>query len=206
MHARTTTIRGNPQAVDNGVAYLRSEVMPVIERIDGCLGLSMLADRDSGRCIATTAWESEAALHASEDLLRPLRIHLAELLGGSMGVHKWAIALVHREREAPHGACTRVTWTRTDPANVERVVDAYRSSLLPRLVEAQGFCSASLMVDRREGRAAGTVTFADRTSLDRSRDRTASLREDFTRRMDAEVVDVAEFDLVLAHLRVPETV
>jgi hypothetical protein len=206
MHARTTTIRGNPQAVDNGVAYLRSEVMPVIERIDGCLGLSMLADRDSGRCITTTAWASEAALHASEDRLRPLRIHLAELLGGSMGVHKWAIALVHREHEAPHGACTRVTWTRTDPANVDRVVDAYRSSLLPRLVEAQGFCSASLVVDREEGRAAGAVTYADRESVERSRIDATVVREEFAPTLGSQILDVAEFELVLANLRVPETV
>ncbi|MGY1643532.1 hypothetical protein ACI782_20700 [Geodermatophilus sp. SYSU D00703] len=206
MHARTTTIRGNPQAVDNGVVYLRSEVMPVLDRIDGCVGLSMLADRDSGRCIVSTAWESEAALHASEDRLRPLRIHLAELLGGSMGVHRWAIAVVHREKEAPPGAFTRVTWARTDPAAVEQVVAAYRTKLLPRLAEVRGFCSASLMVDRQEGRTAGAVTYADRETVERSRTDATVVREEFAAAVDSQILDVAEFELVLAHLRVPETV
>ncbi|MGY1621011.1 hypothetical protein ACI789_02295 [Geodermatophilus sp. SYSU D00965] len=205
MFARATTIRGNPQAVDNGIAYLREQVMPVLDRTHGCLGLSMLADRDTGRCIATTAWESEAALHASDDGIRPLRIHLAEVLGGSLAVHRWQIAVLHREHQAPDGACTRVTWARTDPANLDRVVDAYRLTLLPHLEEVDGFCSASLMVDRQEGRTAGAVTYVDRETVERTRTDATTVREEFAAAMGSQIVDVAEFELVLAHLRVPET-
>jgi hypothetical protein len=205
VFARSSTIRGNPQAVDNGVAYLRKEVLPVLATTGGCLGLSMLADRDTGRCIATTAWESEAALHDSDDRIRPLRIHLAEVLGGSLAVHRWHIAVLHREHHAPDGACTRVTWTRTDPANVDRVVDAYRVSLLPHLEEMDGFCSASLMVDRQEGRTAGAVTYADRETVERSRTDATAVREEFAAAVGSQIVDVAEFELVLAHLQVPET-
>jgi len=204
MYARTTTVRGNPQALDNGVAYLREEVMPVIDRTDGCVGLSLLADRDSGRCITTTAWESQAALHASEERLRPLRLHLADLLGGSLRVHHWEIAVVHREDRAPDGACTRVTWTRTDPASVDRVVAAYKTSLLPHLEEMDGFCSASLMVDRQEGRTAGAVTYVDRETVERSRTDATTVREEFAAAADSQIVDVAEFELVVARLRVPE--
>ncbi len=32
----------------------------------------------------------------------------------------------------------------------------------------------------------------------------SAMREDFSRSMDARITEVAEFDLVLAHLRVPE--
>jgi hypothetical protein len=120
-------------------------------------------------------------------------------------VHRWQIAVLHREHQAPVGACTRVTWTRTDPANVDRVVDAYRLSLLPRLEEMDGFCSASLMVDRQEGRTAGAVTYADRETVERSRTDATAVREEFAAAVDSQIVDVGEFELVLAHLRVPET-
>ena len=46
MYARSTTVRGDPQSVDDGIAYVRDEVMPAVQQMDGCIGLSMLADRD----------------------------------------------------------------------------------------------------------------------------------------------------------------
>ncbi len=107
--------------------------------------------------------------------------------------------------EAPDGACTRVTWMRTDPDRVEQVIDAYRLSLLPGLEETAGFCSASLLVDRRAGRGAGSVSYADRGSLQRSRTDATAVQEEFAAAMGSRILEVAELDLVLAHLRVPET-
>ncbi|MGY1764677.1 hypothetical protein ACI79G_24920 [Geodermatophilus sp. SYSU D00779] len=205
MYARTTIVHGDPTAIDEGVAFLRDRVMPAVEGLPGYVGLSMLADRASGRCIATTSWKDEAAMADTGEQLRPLRARFAEVLGGSVELHTWEIAVVHRVREAPDGACTRVTWTRTDPSRMAPALDAYRTRLLPRLEELDGFCSASLLVDPREGRAAGSVTYADRLALERSRTDATAVREEFTATVDSEITEVAEFELVLAHLRVPET-
>jgi hypothetical protein len=142
---------------------------------------------------------------ASGEQLRALRARFAEILRGPLELQSWEIAVLHRLHEAPDGACTRVTWTRTDPERVEQVLDAYRMSLLPRLEEMDGFCSASLLVDRREGRGAGSITYADRDSLQRSRTDATAVREEFAAAMGSRILEVAEFDLVLAHLRVPET-
>ena len=205
MYARTTTIHGDPTAIDEGIAFLRDRVMPAVEGLPGYVGLSMLADRDSGRCIATTSWKDEAAMADTGEQLRPLRARFAEVLGGPVELHSWEIAVVHRVREAPDGACTRVTWTRTDPNRMAQTLDAYRTGLLPRLEELDGFCSASLLVDPREGRAAGSVTYADRLTLERSRTDATAADEEFAAAVDSEITEVAEFELVLAHLRVPET-
>jgi hypothetical protein len=205
VYARTTTVHGQPTAIDEGVAFLRDRVMPAVEGLPGYVGLSMLADRDSGRCIATTSWKDEAAMADTGEQLRPLRARFAEVLGGSVELHSWEIAVVHRVREAPDGACTRVTWTRTDPSRMAPALDAYRTRLLPRLEELDGFCSASLLVDPREGRAAGSVTYADRLTLERSRTDATAVREEFAAAGNGEITEVAEFELVLAHLRVPDT-
>ena len=205
MYARTATVHGDPEAVDDGVAFLRDRVMPAVEGLPGYVGLSMLADRDTGRCIATTSWKDEAAMAETGEQLRPLRTRFAEMLGGEVELRTWEIALLHRVREAPDGACTRVTWTRTDPSRVGQALDAYRVGLLPRLEALDGFCSASLLVDRRDGRAAGSVTYADRMTLERSRTDATAMREEVAATVDSQVLEVAEFELVLAHLRVPET-
>jgi heme-degrading monooxygenase HmoA len=205
VYARTTTVHGDPRAVDEGVAFLRDRVMPAVEGLPGYVGLSLLADRHTGRCIATTSWKDEPSMADTGEQLRPLRARFAEVLGGSVELHSWEIAVVHRVHEAPDGACTRVTWTRTDPSRVAQALDAYRTGLLPRFEQFDGFCSASVLVDRRTGRAAGSVTYADRLTLDRSRIEATAVREEFVAAVHSEVTEVADFELVLAHLRVPET-
>jgi uncharacterized membrane protein len=69
-----------------------------------------------------------------------------------------------------------------------------------------GFCSLSLLLDRDSGRAVGTVVFDGRAHLEQTREQARALREEGVRLMGIDVLDVAEMDLVLAHLRVPETV
>jgi hypothetical protein len=206
MYARTTTIRGTSQAIDDATAYMRDDVMPAVQQMDGFVGLSFLADRDSGRCIVATAWQSEEAMRATMDRVGPLRDRVAEILGGSPEVQAWEIVVLHRVQEAPAGAWVRVTWPRIDPARVDQLLETFRMGVLPRFEEMEGFCSASMLVDRGEGAAAGTVTFQDRATLERSRDAAAGIRERASQEIGVQFVDVAEFELLLAHLRVPETV
>ena len=49
----------------------REEVLPTLEGTAGCIGLSMLTDRESGRCIASTSWETEEAMRATAEATRP---------------------------------------------------------------------------------------------------------------------------------------
>ena len=206
MYARSNTARGDPRRTHDAIAYIRDEVLPAVRRMDGNIGLSMLCDRDSGRSIVTSAWESEEAMRASAEQVRPMRERYTEMMGAQVEVHEWEIAVLHRVHEAPEGACTRVTWTRIDPVRVDEVLDAYKMTLLPRLEQMGDFCSASLLVDRREGLGAGAVTLADRQALVDSRPAADANRAEFTRAMGIDVLEVAEFELAVAHLRVPETV
>ena len=87
---------------------------------------------------------------------------------------------------------------------MDRLVDAFRMSLLPRMDDLPGFCSVSLMIDRLSGKSVAAVTYSDRDSLMRSRDLGSTLRDDFSAAMGSQITEVAEFDLAIAHLRVPE--
>jgi hypothetical protein len=206
MYARSTTVRGDPQRIDDAIAYVRDEVMPAVQGMSGCVGLSMLCDRESGRCIITSAWADETAMHATEGAVHPMRERLAEMYGGQAEVNEWEIAIVHRLHEAPDGACTRVTWTRGDPANMDRTVDTVRMALLPRLEDLEGFCSVSVMVNRDNGMSALAATYMNRDAMMGTRESVSKMRDEFTQQLGMDVMDIAEFDLVLAHLRVPETV
>jgi heme-degrading monooxygenase HmoA len=206
MYARSTTMYADPRSVDDGIAYVRDEVLPAVQKMDGCVGLSMLADRDDGRCIVTTAWADELAMRSSAEGVRTLRDRAVQIFGGQPDVQEWDIAFLHRAYETRDGACARVVWSRTVPDLVERTVDAYRMSLLPRFEEMPGFVSISLMVSRAEGRAVSATVYESLESLDETRELSANMRDDFAMSMGVAITEVAEMELVLAHLRVPETV
>src|SRR5215203_4642907 len=134
MFARSTTVHGHPQKMDEGIGYIRDQVMPMVEQMDGCIGLSMLADADSGRCIVTTAWESEDAMRASAQGVEDSRARAVEMLGGGQPeVAEWEMALVHRVRPADAGACTRVIWARRDPGAMDDVRDVLRTRMMPQV-------------------------------------------------------------------------
>ncbi len=204
MYARTTTIHADPQRVEDGITFVRDQVMPAVREMDGFVGLSMLADRSTGRCIVTAAWQDEQAMRASAEGVSRMRERAREIMGGEMDVHEWEIVVVHRRHEAPEGACTRVVWSRADTDRLDQVVDAYRMTLVPQMEELPGFCSVSLVLDRGRGEAASAVTFDSREAMERSRDDAVRMRDTFVSAMEVSITDVAEFDLVLAHLRVPE--
>ncbi len=205
MYARTTTVRGDPRAVDDGIAFARSDVWPRLERMDGCVGMSMLADRGAGRCIVTAAWATEDAMRASADDVREVRRQLDEVLRAEqVDIAEWEIAVLHRSRPAGDAACVRATWIDVQAGRVDGLIDAFRMSLLPRLDDLPGFCSVSLLVDRGSLRAVAAVTYEDRAAMEQAREQGAALREEFSRAMGSTITEVTEFDLALAHLHVPE--
>ena len=206
MYARSTTIKADHDKLEAGIAYVRDEVEPVIASMDGCAGLSMLVDRESGRCIVTTSWETEEALAASRQGVQALRERGAEVMGGSPTVDEWEVAVMHRDHTAPEGACCRVGWIQMDPASIESNLQGYRENVVPRVEALDGFCSMSMLVDRTTGRCCGTQTYESPETLAASRDEAAKIRERSIETMGVTFTEVAEFDLVIHHLRVPELV
>ena len=206
MYARSTTIMGDPARLDDGIAYVRDDVMPTITAMDGCLGLSMLIDRDTGQCIVTSSWDSEEAMQASNLHLAPMRMRGGQIMGGPPEVDEWEVAVMHRDHPAPAGSCCRVTWMRLNHTDIDRDIDLYRAAMLPEMESIEGFCSASLLINRALGRACNTTTYDSREALDASRERSWTIRDAGVREAGVDVLDVVECDLVLAHLRLPELV
>jgi len=204
VYARSTTVQGSPDRVDLAIAMVRDEVLPAVNQMPGCLGLSMMIDRQDGHGIVTTSWESEEAMRATAEAVAPMRERAANLMGGTATVQEWEIAVMHRAHHAPAGTCVRSTWLRSDPAGVERALDVFKLGVLPRVEELQGFCSASLLINRESGLAVSSVAFDDLAAIEASRDAAQAIRAGAVKQIGAEVLDVREHELILAHLHVPE--
>jgi heme-degrading monooxygenase HmoA len=198
VYARSSTFHGAPAHVDAGIAFVENEVAPMLERLEGCRGLSFLVDRLDGQCIATTSWETEEAMRSSNDQLHVMRERGRDILGGSLQVDEWEIAVMHREH---HGQCCRVSWLQGD---LDAMTEAFRASILPDLEQTPGFCSASLLVNRATRLGCATTVWEDRAAMEASRASADEMRRRTAGESRGEIVDVHEYDLAYAHLHVPE--
>ena len=205
MYARVTTFQARPGSIDDGIAFCRDEVLPLIRDIDGCIGLSMMVDRKTGRCIATSAWETHEAMRASNEKLTAIRDRAGEILGADPEVEEWEIGGLHRDHRTADGACTRVSWMDGEPGQSDRMVEVFRG-VMATLESWDGFCSASLMVNRSTGRAVITTTWDSVAALEQTRPMADQTRAKAADDSGTRISEVEEFELAVAHLRVPELI
>ncbi len=143
-------------------------------------------------------------MRASADEVRPLREDFIATFGGtSPTVDEWEVALMRRKIESPEGACARVTWLEGDPTAIDNSVDSFRS-VLPLAEALPGFCSTAMMVNREEGRAVGTTVYDSADAVAQTRGQASTLRTRVAQESGTEMIEVEEFELVVAHLRIPE--
>jgi heme-degrading monooxygenase HmoA len=84
MFARVSTYEGRPEQLDEMHQEGMEHVLPALEMQDGFSGGLVLADRQSGKMLVVTLWESEQALDATEDASHWLRIFGAQSGGGTI--------------------------------------------------------------------------------------------------------------------------
>lgn len=207
MYARSSTISAQPSSLDEGITHVREQTMPALMQMPGCVGLSLLVDRSSGRCIATSSWDSEDAMRASEGAVDSLRSMAADRFAGRLEtVEEWDIAVLHREHSAMDGSCVRCTWMQCQMGGLDQLIDTFVHTVLPEVEGMGGFCSASLFVDRMSGRAVSATAWDTHAAMEGSRQSADQLRTHTMTRLGGTVTGVEEFELSIAHLRVPEMV
>lgn len=200
VFARTASHQGRPENVDACIAYLRDVAVPAILGMPTCVGMSVLASRQTGLAIISTAWESKPDMHASVVKIRPIREKTAEAIGGGTAeLEEWEIAAMHRRLHAGHPVCARVVWLRVGASQVDTFVSEFNAATLPALDATRGFCSTSLMVNPEWGRAAVSIAYDSPDAMDRRINGSEGRRL-----LESNVIQVREFDEVMPHLRVPD--
>lgn len=199
VFSRTATYQGRPQSIDDAVRFQRDEAVPSILAMPKCVGMSVLASRESGMFIVATAWETRDAMHASVVKIRPLRDATAKILEGAAEVEEWEFAAMNRREGAAPSTCARVTWLRLPAAEADAFAQDFTTQTLPALRAVRGFSSASLLLNREWGRAAVSIAYDDPEAMERR-----ISRADGKHGVGDNVIGVKDFDLVLPHLRVPD--
>ena len=84
MFARVSTFNGRPENVDQVTKLAKEQILPAAREMYGCKGMITYGDRQTGKIVAITFWESEQALHESEEATNDLRARVAESSGGEI--------------------------------------------------------------------------------------------------------------------------
>ena len=96
MYARVSTLEGPPELMDEGLRQAREVVLPGAKQIEGFKGMIALGDRQSGKTLGITFWESEELMRASEEEEAAARLceESAEAGGDTIaGVERYEVGL-----------------------------------------------------------------------------------------------------------------
>ncbi len=120
MHARVSIFEGSPDEIDEGLRQAREQVLPQVKQMDGFKGLIVkgliaLGDRQSGKTLGITLWESEEDMRASEEAANRLREESAEAGGGTVaGVERYEVGLFEVPSAGPVSGVTDTVGGVTD--------------------------------------------------------------------------------------------
>ncbi|MDQ3910311.1 MAG: hypothetical protein M3305_00680 [Actinomycetota bacterium] len=89
-----STFQGSVDQAVEGIKVAREQILPVARLQDGFKGLFILYDRESGRSLSITLWETEEDMHASEEAASRARAESAETSGDVVvGVERYEVVL-----------------------------------------------------------------------------------------------------------------
>ena len=84
MVSRVNFLETAPDRIDDVARVVSEVVHPGIREQDGYVGYIVLGDRDSGRALGITLWESGEARETSDATARQIRPRVEQETGGTM--------------------------------------------------------------------------------------------------------------------------
>ncbi|HSJ85106.1 MAG TPA: hypothetical protein VLA91_14985 [Acidimicrobiia bacterium] len=98
MYARVTTVQGPPESADASLKVIREQILPRARDIAGFKGILSLVNRETGKGLTATFWESVEAMKASEEAADKLRDQAVGAVDGSelVSVERYEVELDER--------------------------------------------------------------------------------------------------------------
>lgn len=98
MFARVSTFQGPPDQTAEGIRLAREQILPAARLQDGFKGIYLLFDRETGRSLSITLWETEADMKASEEAANRARDESVRAAGDAIvKVEHYEVALAELE-------------------------------------------------------------------------------------------------------------
>jgi len=201
MFVRTTYATGDPAEIGAAIDTLRSEAPGLLQEQPGYRGFGLFADRDLGKIVMGSWWESEQAQLDSDAQLKKRRAELLTPFAKTLTIDAWEAAAVTPNPQVPAGGGFRLNRLEFDPAGADRLVQVFQGDVLPKLQAIDGFAGASLLIDRSKGRGSVGALFSDQAALVASRGPQAGIRGEGVAKSGVTLRSVEEFEVILLERR-----
>jgi heme-degrading monooxygenase HmoA len=115
VYARISTLEGSPEHIDEGLRQVRENGLPQLQQQEGFKGMVALADRQTGKTLGITFWESEEALKASEEAGDRVREDTAKAMSETIAaVERYEVGLFEVPSAGPVSGVTDTVGGVTD--------------------------------------------------------------------------------------------
>jgi heme-degrading monooxygenase HmoA/predicted ester cyclase len=198
-------LAGDPAQIGEATRYMEGTVRPHVEAQHGNRGLACLINADLGLCVVGSYWDSLDALTASEQAVQVSRKEVAERLHATVTVEQYDVPVFARRSRPRAGAGVRIGHLECAPMSIEGLIEEFRATGVPALMDMRGLASAQLMTNRATGRCMVITAWEDKDALAASRTATARLRASVAEVTHTQVRGVEEYELVFSSVRDGDT-
>ena len=205
MHVRMNMLAGDPARLDEGARYLEGTVCPHVEAQPGSRGLAFLTNADLGLCIIASYWDSVDAMTASEQAVQVSRKEMTEIMMGTVTVEHYEVPVFVRRSRPQAGAGVSMLRIEGNPATLDAIIDEFRNTAVPGVMDMRGLCSAQLLVDRATGRSLVVAAWEDAAAMAASRAEASRLRADLIALTHAQLRSVEQYRLEFSSVREGDT-
>ena len=114
MFVRMTELESDKKDLDKNIQYVNEQVVPTLQKspASGFKGAYWLCEKDSGKLMVFTLWESEQAMKQSEDMVKQAREQSGSATGDGIkqkGSARYEVVAVAATPGVPAGAAGGVT-------------------------------------------------------------------------------------------------
>jgi heme-degrading monooxygenase HmoA len=201
LHVRLNLITADPLLLGESVKYIEGEVRPAVQRLPGNLGMSLLANPESGAAVLESFWASDHAAAGSEKAVVPFRDEVARRVNGAVIAERYRIPVFEREAPLRGGEGVRLTRMEVGPSGFDDAVEAFGDTAVPWLAEAAGFRSALLFADPAAGHLISETVWQDPAALAAGPSAAAVVRIASVAAADCVIRAVEEYILVFSSAR-----
>jgi heme-degrading monooxygenase HmoA len=151
---------GQPGQADEATRYAREQVVPAWQKLAGFKGAYVLMDRQSGKSMPITLWDTEESAKTADAAMAPVAAQAKQQfnLSSMPATEFYEVAVEERGATASQaGKVARVVAGQVpqhlvNPEFIERMTQQFREQLVPALRRQAGFSGMYLLRDAESGR------------------------------------------------------